>query len=207
MKIGPYEVKVTQRPNCRRMILRHHRTDGTFSLSVPRGARTKDITAFLTANLRWMERQAGQAAPVQPAFAAGEQHCLLGRWVTLGRDVPAGAAYLRHREAVLRRVILTLLQKWAPVMRVTVTHVTLREMTSRWGSCRPKTGRLTFNLHLASYPERIIEETVVHELCHFFHADHSAAFYGEMDRYLPDWRIRKAERTGMDVRPRLPGKP
>ena len=89
-------------------------------------------------------------------------------------------------------------------MDVRVSHVTLQEMTSRWGSCRAATGRLTFNTRLGMLEERLIEETVVHERCHFFHQNHSAAFYAQMTRWLPDWKARKAQRDKADMRPRPP---
>ncbi len=204
MKLSGHEVKVTQRKNCRRLILRYRPEEGRFALSAPKGTPQRAIRAFLAQNEAWMDRQAGSAAPWQPVFAAGEQHLLFSRWVTLGQDVPCGEDFCRLREKLLRETILRLLQRWTARMGVNVTHVSLREMSSRWGSCRPKTGRLTFNLHLARYEEALIEETVVHELCHFFHSDHSAAFYREMDRWLPDWRARKAARTRLDARPRRP---
>ncbi len=41
-----------------------------------------------------------------------------------------------------------LLAKWSPIIGRKPTHVTLRIMTSRWGSCTPKTGRIRLNLQL-----------------------------------------------------------
>ncbi len=202
MKYGPHTVVVTQRPNCRRLILRYQPANGTFTLSVPKRTPQRTIRAFLDAQSPWMAQQAARPAPWTPTYAPGERHCLLGQWVTLGQDVPSGDAYLRHQQRILLDALQRLLARWTPFLGVTVTHVTLREMSSRWGSCRPATGRLTFNTKLVHYPEPLIEETVVHELCHFFHANHSAAFYREMDKHLPDWRTRKAARAKLDVQPR-----
>jgi predicted metal-dependent hydrolase len=33
-----------------------------------------------------------------------------------------------------------------------------------------------------------IEYVVVHELAHILHKNHSAAFYAEIEKILPDWR-------------------
>ncbi|MBQ8201888.1 MAG: DUF45 domain-containing protein [Clostridia bacterium] len=204
MKAGPYEVIVTARANCRRMILRCSKADGRLTLSVPKGTPQRVIREFLLSQMEWIERQAGVPRTWKAVYAPGEQHYLLGRLVTLGKEVPSGDAFLARREAELQAVVMRLLQKWCGPMGVRVTHVTFRQMTSRWGSCRPQTGRLTFNLRLGLYEEALIEETVVHELCHFFHADHSAAFYREMSRWLPDWQARKTARNRRDVRPRPP---
>jgi predicted metal-dependent hydrolase len=40
-------------------------------------------------------------------------------------------------------------------------------------------------------PGTIIDYIVVHELCHLRHRDHSAAFWNEVDKILPDYRERK----------------
>ena len=76
-------------------------------------------------------------------------------------------------------------------MGVAYPEIKLRRMTSRWGSCRPKTGVLTFNTGLIHADEACIEYVVTHEFCHFIHPDHSPAFHALMTRLMPDWRERK----------------
>lgn len=66
-----------------------------------------------------------------------------------------------------------------------------RRMVSRWGSCNPRKGVLTFSTALLGAPWASIEYVVVHEFVHFLQANHSAAFYGELTRFLPDWKVRK----------------
>ena len=205
MKVGDYDVKVTVRSSCRRMILRCRPQEGTVLLTVPRGTTEAAARAFLTALMDWLEEHMGAQEVWKPQYAAGERHWCLGRLVTLGKEAPAGqAAFLRWRNEQLLTVLRRLLQAWTVRMGVRVSHVTLQEMTSRWGSCRAATGRLTFNTRLGMLEERLIEETVVHELCHFFHQNHSAAFYALMTRWLPDWKARKAQRDKADMRPRPP---
>ncbi len=68
--------------------------------------------------------------------------------------------------------------------------VRCKVMKSRWGSCASATHSLNFNARLCERPRAFIEYVVVHELCHFLHADHSAAFWREVEHYLPDWKAR-----------------
>lgn len=205
MKAGPYEVQVRVRANCRRMILRYRKQENELLLSVPPRATEKEIRAFLEGNMDWIRCTAGEAVSWKPQYAAGERHMCMGRRVTLGVDAPAGeAAYKQWRNQQLIPVLERLLQKWVSRLHVRVTHVSLREMSSRWGSCTASKGRLSFNSRLGLFDEKIIEETVVHELCHFFHQNHSAAFYAEMTKHLPDWQARKTQRESMDVRPLPP---
>ena len=205
MRIGPYEVQVTARANCRRMILRWKKQENRLLLSVPRGTTERQAREFLEKNLEWMRRTVGQPQQWTARYEAGERHWCMGRLVTLGREAPAGeSAFRRWRDQLLLAEIRRQLTMWTVRMGVRVTHVTLREMSSRCGSCRSGTGRLTFNTRLGLYDAALIEETVVHEMCHFFHGNHSPAFYAEMTRWLPDWRSRKQRRDAMDVRPLPP---
>lgn len=204
VKAGPYEVEVTARRNCRRLILRCT-AERKLVMSVPVGTSRKTVQQFLDGHVDWMARHAGAPQSWTAAFLPGERHWLLGRLITLGREAPAGeAAFAGYRAAQLQAAVGPMLGAWAKRMGVQATHVTLREMTSKWGSCRPRTARLTLNLRLGAYAPELIEYVVVHELCHLRHADHSAAFYGELARWLPDWRERKRALSAFDARPLPP---
>ncbi len=80
-------------------------------------------------------------------------------------------------------------------------EIKFRNMVSRWGSCMPMAGRITFNYALASVPFVCIEYVVIHEFTHFLHPDHSPDFYRQLSVFLPDWRERKAllEKSGVVV--------
>lgn len=66
-----------------------------------------------------------------------------------------------------------------------------RFMKSKWGSCRPNTGVLTFNCCLVYTPMKCIDYVVAHEFTHFLHPDHSKAFYEELSKVIPDWKERR----------------
>ncbi len=73
-------------------------------------------------------------------------------------------------------------------------HIRVKTMKTRWGSCASHNGSLNFAARLCEYPRAFAEYVVVHELCHFLHPDHSTAFWREVERVLPDYRVR--ERIG-----------
>ena len=64
-------------------------------------------------------------------------------------------------------------------------------MSRRLGSCTPSRRRVTFTRTLACLPPECVEYVVLHELCHFIHADHSPAFYRELGAHLPTHRALK----------------
>lgn len=66
-----------------------------------------------------------------------------------------------------------------------------RNMVSRWGSCQPKRGVLTFNYLLIEAPVSCIEYVVTHEFTHFLCPSHSKEFYLLLSTFMPDWQERK----------------
>lgn len=81
-----------------------------------------------------------------------------------------------------------LLAKWGPIVGRTPTHITLRLMSSRWGSCTPKTGRIRLNLQLGLMAPRFLEYVLVHEMTHLWENGHGEGFQRRMSAYLPQWR-------------------
>lgn len=73
----------------------------------------------------------------------------------------------------------------------TFPELRFRHMRSRWGSCAPQKGILTFNYSLVHTPEDCIEYVVYHEFTHFLHPNHSKSFYASLSRHIPDYKERK----------------
>ena len=74
---------------------------------------------------------------------------------------------------------------------VSYPTIRYRSMVSRWGSCQPKRGVLTFNYALVEAPISCIEYVVVHEFTHFLQPNHSKTFYQQLAMFMPDWEERK----------------
>lgn len=71
--------------------------------------------------------------------------------------------------------------------------LTFRTMKSKWGVCRPREHRVTLNRNLVYLPPALADYVICHELAHFHHADHSAAFWQTLAAVLPEYRsLRRA---------------
>ncbi|MBR6124224.1 M48 family metallopeptidase [Candidatus Saccharibacteria bacterium] len=79
---------------------------------------------------------------------------------------------------------------------VAFPEIQLREMVSRWGSCSPKKGFVTFNTALIAMPVSCIEYVVTHEFTHFLYPNHSKKFYQQLATFMPDWEDRKKRLEG-----------
>lgn len=92
-------------------------------------------------------------------------------------------------QAQLHDVLAVLVPHWQHVMQTpAVTAWRIRSMRSRWGSCAPRTGVLTFATALVHYPVDVVAYVVIHELAHLFHPNHAQPFWQCVARYCPQWR-------------------
>ena len=90
-----------------------------------------------------------------------------------------------------KRIFTTITQRKAAEMSVGYKAVRISSARSRWGSCAGDcTIRYTFRLLYC--PKEVIEYVVVHELSHVRHRNHAKAFWQEVERYMPDWKAKRA---------------
>ena len=79
---------------------------------------------------------------------------------------------------------------FALVMGVNYGRITIRAARHRWGSCS-SAGNLNFHWKLILMPPEILDYVVVHELAHRKEMNHSARFWAEVEKILPDYKARR----------------
>lgn len=144
---------------------------GEVLVRCPKRMPNGDIRRFVESKSGWIERHLEKqtAAAQLPAFTA-EQIQALARQAR--QTVPERAAY------------------FAPLVGVTYGRITIRSQHTLWGSCSSK-GNLSFNCLLMLTPPEVLDYVVVHELCHRKEMNHSARFWAEVGRVLPDFENRR----------------
>lgn len=78
-------------------------------------------------------------------------------------------------------------EHFAQIIDVTYGRITIRHQKTRWGSCS-SSGNLNFNCALMNTTPEIIDYVVVHELCHRKQMNHSALFWAEVEKVLPNYK-------------------
>jgi len=62
-------------------------------------------------------------------------------------------------------------------------RVTIRNQTTRWGSCSHKNS-INLNMKLVLLPDKLVDYVILHELVHTKIHNHSKTFWGELDKYV-----------------------
>lgn len=164
------------RKRIKNLNLRIHRSGGFVEVSAPTYVRDRDVERFVREKRPWIDAKIAQVAASPAAVAAGAAPEQVAAW-----------------RAVVEACVPALVEAWEPIMGVKAGKLAYRNMTSRWGSCQPSTGRICINVRLALYPPECLEYVVVHELCHLLERGHGPRFKALMDTFMPDWRVRRAK--------------
>ncbi|MCL2473955.1 MAG: M48 family metallopeptidase [Alphaproteobacteria bacterium] len=70
---------------------------------------------------------------------------------------------------------------------MTMPNLKIRNLQKRWGSYIKRSHTIVLNDALIYAPKKCIDYVVCHELCHYYHKDHSAAFYSLLGSKIPNW--------------------
>ena len=158
----------------RRSIGLEIRPDGRVILRLPKRVSKREVSSFLAAKESWLKKHlALQAQREAEIEAQGIVPLTEAELTALTRDA---RVYFTERCAY-----------YAPLVGVDYGRIAIRHQKTRWGSCSAK-GNLNFNCLLMLAPETVRDYVVVHELCHRREMNHSAAFWREVERLVPDYR-------------------
>jgi predicted metal-dependent hydrolase len=109
----------------------------------------------------------------------------------VARDARPTAAILdAWFRARARAALLAAVDRQAPPLGVTPRRITIRDTTSRWGSCS-RAGALSFSWRLVLAPPEALEAVAAHELCHLRVFGHGPRFRSLLASRVPDhsdWR-------------------
>lgn len=196
----------------------HIERDGQVSLIVPESVSVGEIQTLIEKKRKWIyknlaEWQELNSTRIDREFVGGEGFLYLGRtyrlkWVgeqveplTLrngyfcmlkssnGNLNPTKIFKEFYRQKGLEK-IGERVRHFGPKMGVTVKQVRVLELKQRWASCT-SAGTLNFHWKCMMAPLVVLDYIVVHELAHLLHANHTNAYWNEVDKILPDYRERQ----------------
>jgi predicted metal-dependent hydrolase len=198
-------VKVSTRSRSYRLSLPH---GGKPTLTVPKFGRWPEAKAFLDRHTEWLgERIEASVKPV--AFVRGAIVPLRGvnhRIVPTGKV--RGVVEVGEHEGELALMVpgevqhrARRLTDWlkgeaardleqrsrhhADALGVTFKSISMRDQTTRWGSCS-SSGKLNYNWRLILAPPFVLDYVAAHEIAHLLEMNHSQSFWDVVTRTLPN---------------------
>jgi len=210
-----YPVRLRRHRQARRYTLRIQAATREVILTMPPRGTLREAHAFAQKNGGWIAARLGrlpQTVPFAPDVVVplrGVPHRIAHRhaargtvWTEIGADgarllCVAGQTphidrrigdFLR-REA--RRDLEAASLRYARALGLAVRRVTVRDQSSRWGSCST-TGMLSFSWRLILAPSPVLDYLAAHEVAHLVEMNHSAKFWRVVQRICPDHESAKA---------------
>lgn len=219
-----FEIALRRRPTAKRITLRVSNATGEVVMTIPERTELKTAQRFADAHGDWIASRLAKV-PARVEFRPGALVPVRGiphkivhwtniRGTTRAMKSPAGEPiiavsgerpHLARRvreflEAEARRDIAGAVRKHTTKLGVTAKRITVRDTTSRWGSCSAR-GALNFSWRLILAPPYILDYLAAHEVGHLRELNHSHRFWKIVHDLCP--RTEEAEdwlkRHGSDL--------
>ncbi|WJR78160.1 SprT family zinc-dependent metalloprotease [Bradyrhizobium sp. NP1] len=203
-----FAIKLRRHRRARRYTLRIHPTDREAILTMPPRGTLIEAKEFAQIHGGWIAARLGRlpkAAPFQAGTVVplrGLAHRIVHRagergtvWTELrdsGERVLCAAGGHEHierrvldylkREA--RKDLHKAAQGYAEELGVRVKRLSIRDQSSRWGSCT-SAGSLSFSWRLILAPPYVLDYLAAHEVAHLVEMNHSPRFWKVVGRICP----------------------
>jgi len=210
VKIGSaiYSVQLRRHRKARRYTLRIHPTARQAILTMPPRGNLADAKDFAQRHGAWIAARLGglpKAAPFVQGTSVplhGVPHKIVHRagergtvWVETRESrekilcVAGGVAHIDRRvrdflKREARQELAEASHRYAGVLGVKVRRISIRDQSSRWGSCT-SAGALSFSWRLILAPYYVLDYLAAHEVAHLVEMNHSARFWRVVGKICP----------------------
>ncbi len=197
----------------KRIALKIKPSEREVSVTVPGIRALPKAMKFVREQKDWIEVQLEALPPPQPftpnspILFEGEIYTLIhtdgrGR-PSVNRDVkeiivpaPDGTLAGRTKRLLIREARQRLEEashEYATMLGRQVEKVSVRDTSSRWGSCitRKGKGHISYSWRLISAPPFVLDYVAAHECAHMIEANHSPAYWAVVADIFPDYKRSK----------------
>ena len=91
----------------------------------------------------------------------------------------------------LKAILDEYLVKYTKLLNRNINYYQIKKLSSAWGIYHKKENYISFNFDLIEKDIESIEYVVLHELCHIFYMNHQKDFWALVEKYMPDYKIRR----------------
>ncbi len=211
-------VRLRVNRRARRVSLRLDRARREIVATAPNPRRLAEAAAFARDRAGWIAERLAElpeTAPLAPGQLIEvfgrpvrlEQGSGRARWIEPEDGATPRIVAMGEGEGFARAVMLVIKRRALDVLTertsfhcgrlgVPVPKVTVADAKSRWGSCRPATGRLPasirYSWRLALAPHEVADYVAAHECAHLLELNHGPRFWAHVRALVGDERRHRA---------------
>lgn len=146
---------------------------GDIFVRVPMRASTEVIAEFVKSHEDWLEKNLQKVLERKSRFSEPTKE------------------EIQQLRRMAKEILPKKVEFFSSVTGLKAANVKITSAKTRFGSCNGQNS-ICFSLYLMRYPESAVDYVVLHELAHTKHHDHSKRFWALVEKYMPDYRQRRA---------------
>ncbi len=213
----PVDVRIVENPRTTRLTLRlvpASKKGESLKVTVPPGTPDHEVDQFLERNKAWAAARVARLPEVLKIAAGatipfrGVPHRIVHSGnkrgvVSVGMDEDGPVIRVHGDEKFTPRRVADFLKRqakqdltkavtrYSEALGVKAKSITLRDTTSRWGSCS-SSGALNFSWRIILAPPEVLDYLAAHEVAHLREMNHSDRFWALVEQVCPDMNTQKS---------------
>ena len=183
--------------------------DLTIAVSAPLSATSKDIENFVLSKKEWIEKTLeklkklkddsikilGKKVEKKVIQSDLERISLTDRNIFIytknTEEIEVEKKFLEWKYNKLKEIIDEAIEKYTKLLNTKINYYRIKKLSSAWGIYHRRENYISFNIDLIEKDIESIDYVVLHEICHIFYMDHQKKFWSLVEKYMPDYKIRR----------------
>ena len=201
------EYRITKK-KIKNFILRIY-PDSSIAVSAPLHASDREIENFVLSKKAWIEKTLekveklkddsikilGKNVEKKVIQSGLERISLTDRNIFIYskniEEIEIEKKFLEWKYNRLKEIIEEAIEKYTKLLNTEINYYKIKKLSSAWGIYHRRENYISFNIDLIEKDIESIDYVVLHEICHIFYMDHQKKFWTLVEKYMPDYKIRR----------------
>ena len=183
--------------------------DSSIAVSAPLHASDREIENFILSKKAWIEKTLekvkklkddsikilGKNVEKKVIQSDLERISLTDRNIFIYskniEEIEIEKKFLEWKYNKLKEIIEEAIEKYTKLLNTEINYYKIKKLSSAWGIYHRRENYISFNIDLIEKDIESIDYVVLHEICHIFYMDHQKKFWALVEKYMPDYKIRR----------------
>ena len=183
--------------------------DSSIAVSAPLHASDREIENFVLSKKAWIEKTLekvkklkddsikilGKNVEKKVIQSDLERISLTDRNIFIytknSEEIEVEKKFLEWKYNKLKEIIDEAVERYTKLLNTEINYYKIKRLSSAWGIYHRRENYISFNIDLIEKEIESIDYVVLHEICHIFYMDHQKKFWALVEKYMPDYKIRR----------------